>query len=241
MPARRATHRGSFAKVPSNMSGPRSAQSFADIVPALGALPLFPLPETTLFPGALLPLHIFEPRYRAMIRDVIDTHRTLSVVQIVDPDDKNEQGQPAIASIAGVGVLIDYTELPSGRFNVLVRGRARVTLAELPFTPPYRRARATILAESQQAVGASEIAGLISTATSFASLVRQRDKRFELKLPNDTDAGTLADLCAAQLLIDGRDRQRALETTNVVERVRLVTETIALQRLAIAGGAGLPN
>jgi ATP-dependent Lon protease len=235
------------------MSGPGAARSFQDIAPALAAVPVFPLPQVALFPGALLPLHIFEPRYRAMIRDVIDSHRTLCVAQIVDPARReeglaapapgspSERERPPIARVAGVGVLVDYAELPSGRFNILVRGRARVSLDELPFVPPYRRARATILASSNDAVPASDIAGLISTATSFASLVRERDKKFELRLPRDTDAGTLADLCAAQLLIDGRDRQRALEATDSAERVRLVTETIALQRLAIAGEPGPPN
>ena len=223
------------------MSSPPSAGNYKDIVPALDAVPLFPLPQTALFPGALLPLHIFEPRYRTMIRDVIDSHRTLSVVQITDASRRDEHDNPAIARIAGVGVLVDYTELPSGRFNILLRGRARVTLEELPFVAPYRRARANILQPVQESVPTSEIAALIQTATSFASVVRERDKKFELKLPRDTDAGTLADLCAAQLLIDGRDRQRALEATSVIERVRLVTETIALQRLAIAGEPGPPN
>src|SRR3954462_2326372 len=102
-----------------------------DLGPALSALPLFPLP-TVLFPGAMLPLHIFEPRYRAMIRDALDTHRALAVVLITDPNTLDEHGHPVIAEIAGAGVIVDHAELPSGRFNILVRGRARVRLEELP-------------------------------------------------------------------------------------------------------------
>ncbi len=222
------------------MSAPEST-TLRDVLPALDALPLFPLPQVALFPGALMPLHVFEPRYRTMIRDVIDGAKVLGVVQIVDVDQRDANGHPRIARVAGVGVLVDYTELPSGRFNVLVRGRARVELEELPFVPPYRRARASILPSTKEAVGPSDIAALISSATSFASIVRERDKNFEFRLPRDGDAGTLADHCAAHLLIDGRDRQKVLEATSVVERVRIVTETIALQRLALAGEAGAPN
>jgi ATP-dependent Lon protease len=222
------------------MSGPESA-TLRDVLPALEDLPLFPLPQVVLFPGALMPLHIFEPRYRAMIRDVIDGHKVLGVVQIVDPDERDAHGHPKIARVAGVGVLVDYAELPSGRFNILIRGRARVELEERPFVPPYRRAKAKILPSIREAVSPSDIAALISSATSFATLVRERDKNFDFRLPRDGDAGTLSDHCAAHLLIDGRDRQRALEATNVVERVRIVTETIALQRLALAGDAGTPN
>ena len=113
-----------------------------DLAPALSALPLFPLP-TVLFPGAMLPLHIFEPRYRQMIRDALESHRALAVVLIKNPALVDEHGHPAIADVAGAGVIVDHAELPSGRFNVLIRGRARVRISELPFIEPYRRAGAT--------------------------------------------------------------------------------------------------
>lgn len=222
------------------MSGPPSSKKLIDLAPALEALPLFPLPEVVLYPGASLPLHVFEPRYRKMLRDVLDGHRKLAIVQLKGGASE-EDPQPAMARIAGVGDVVDATELPSGRFNILVRGIARVALEELPFEPPYRRARATVLEAPSEEVPSSEIAALISAATAFATLVRERDKKFALRLPRDTEAGTLADLCAAQLLIDGRDRQRALETLEVGARVRLVTETIALQRLAIARDHGPMN
>jgi Lon protease-like protein len=230
------------------MSGPPSSnppsKRLAELAPALESLPLFPLPEVALYPGARLPLHVFEPRYRKMLRDVLDSHRKLAVVQIKRPAGRENEAleeNPPIARIAGVGEVVDSTELPSGRFNILVQGVARVTLDELPFEPPYRRARATLLVPDPEIVPSSEIAALISAATSFASLVRERDKKFALRLPRDTEAGALADLCAAQLLIDGRDRQRALEAVNIGDRVRLVTETIALQRLAIARDQGPMN
>src|SRR5580700_10422501 len=93
-----------------------------DLAAALPALPLFPLP-TVLFPGALLPLHVFEPRYRQMVRDALDTHSALGVVFVTDADALDEHGHPRIARIAGAGIIVDHAELPSGRFNILVRGR----------------------------------------------------------------------------------------------------------------------
>ncbi len=126
------------------MESPLSGK-LRDLAPALSALPLFPL-TTVLFPGAMLPLHIFEPRYRALIRDVLDTHQMLAVVMVTDQGITDEHGHPQIADIAGIGMIIDYAELPSGRFNVLLRGRARVRLQEQPFgEKPYRTARATVI------------------------------------------------------------------------------------------------
>src|SRR5262249_22145375 len=130
--------RGTLADV----EPPPSGGAFRDVAPALDALPLFPLP-TVLFPGAVLPLHVFEPRYRKMVRDVLDSHHVLAVVLITDPSELDAHGHPAIAGVATAGTVIDYTELPGGRYNILLRGRVRVKLAELPFVPPYRRAAAS--------------------------------------------------------------------------------------------------
>jgi Lon protease-like protein len=207
--------------------GPRDLRS------ALASLPLFPLPAV-LFPGAMMPLHIFEPRYRAMIRDVLGSHQTLSVVLVTDATKVDAHGHPEIASIAGVGDIIDHAELPSGRFNILLRGRARVHLDELPFVAPYRRARATVLTPPPAEVGASELSSLISAAAAFTARVREREPSFELSLPKDAPAGVLADLCAHQLILDARERQAVLETLDVPSRVRKVAEALTLQRLTLS-------
>jgi len=210
------------------------------IVAALDALPLFPLQDVVLMPGASLPLFVFEPRYKKMIRDVLDGHRALAVVQIVGgPID--EDGNPKIARVAGLGTIVDHTELPSGRFNVIVRGVARVELTELPFVSPYRRASAKVLEDQHDPVSSTAMAVLIATATAFAATVKQRDASFAFKMPKVSDAGSLADHCAQHLLIDGRDRQAALETSSVSERVRHVTETLALQQMSFASPNGAMN
>lgn len=215
---------------------PRSA----DFTAALDALPLFPLPSAVLLPGALMPLHIFEPRYRRMIRDALDGHRSLAIVCITG-NELDEHGHPPIARIAGAGTIVDYAELPSGRYNIVVKGRARVTLDELPFEPPYRRARATILPSVEDPVEATDVAGLVASANSFVALVRAREPSFELRLPSSAEPGLLADYCAQHLLVDARDRQRTLETLKVSERVQLVTETLAMQRMTLMGPAGPVN
>lgn len=218
---------------------PSKADAFAE---ALRAVPLFPLPQVVLMPGALLPLHVFEPRYRRMIRDALDTHRTIAVVQISDLEARDEHGHPAIAAVAGAGTIVDHAELPSGRFNIMVRGRARVRLAELPFEPPYRRARAEILPSNGDGLSSSELSGLLSTVTSFVSLVRARDASFEFRTPNVSEPETFVNFVAQHLLIDGRDRQKALETDRVKDRLAFVRETLALQELSLsAGGGGLAN
>lgn len=213
----------------------------ASLEAALEALPLFPLPQTVLFPECLLPLHVFEPRYRAMTKDAIETHRCIAVVLVTDATAVDDHGHPAIASVAGVGEIIDHTELPGGRYDILLRGRARVRLAELPFVPPYRRARATVLHSIATPVSSSDRAALSSSAAGFAARVRERDESFELRIPRDAPVGVVADLCAQHLIVDARERQRCLETLDEAERVRRVIEALAVQSVELGGRRGVMN
>lgn len=204
-----------------------------DLRPALDSLPLFPLQEVVLFPGAVLPLHVFEPRYKAMIRDCLASHRALAVVQITDSDNLDEHGHPGIARIAGAGVIIDHAELPEGRFNILVQGRERVRLEELPFVAPYRTARATIVPTAESGCSERDFSALVSNAAAFVTLVRDRDSRFDFRLPKDAPPGVVADICAHHLVVEASERQAILETLDLQARVLRVTEALALQRLAL--------
>jgi Lon protease-like protein len=204
----------------------------SDIAGALRALPLFPLPNAVLFPGAFLPLHIFEPRYRAMVRDVLQGHRALAVVMITAKDRIDAHGHPAIADIAGVGVIVDHVELPGGRYDILLRGRARVRLHELPFDPPYRRAEAQVISPPPEDVPPADVMALMTSASAFAALLDKAQGGFEFRFPPKASPGMLADLCAHQLVIDPRERQVILETMDVQERVRRVAEALVVQRSA---------
>ncbi|MEZ4296559.1 MAG: LON peptidase substrate-binding domain-containing protein [Polyangiaceae bacterium] len=215
-----------------------------DLDGALGALPLFPLPQAVLFPGAVLPLHVFEPRYKAMIRDCLASHRALAVVQIDETAPRDENGHPGIARVAGAGLVVDYAELSEGRYNILVRGKARVRLDELPFVPPYRTARATLLDPPDAGaptVPERDLTALISNATAFVAAVRDRDRDFDFRLPKGVPSAALADACAHHLIIDAAERQSVLETLDACERVLRVAEILALQRLALSRNAGSLN
>ena len=206
----------------------------SDLEPALEELPLFPLHQAVLFPGALLPLHVFEPRYRQLVADVLDSHATLSVPHIVDPD-ADPSGEPAIADVAGIGTIIKHQQLPGGRYNIVILGRGRVRLEELGFTPPYRRAKATLLhVDDEEPVPEVEFAAMQVAASSFMQLVRQRDPEFDLKIPKDAAPGTVTDAFAAHLVISPRERQMALEALDLRARMRHLTEVLTVQRATLA-------
>lgn len=136
--------------------------------------------------------------------------------------------------MAGVGVIVDSVSLPDGRYHILLQGRARVRLEELPFLPPYRRARATLLRSApERTPTASDIAALLSSTAGFAATMRARDPDFELPFPPHASPTQVADLAAHYLILDARERQALLEELDIRARVRRTAQTLALQTAAI--------
>src|SRR5262249_39205529 len=129
---------------------------------------------------------------------------------------------------------------PDGRFNILLHGRGRVRLEELPFVPPYRRARATLLQSVSTETPAREMTALLASASAFASDIRSRDPEFDFRIPPHTPAGPAADRGAHHPVRAARERQAILETLDIAERIRRTTEALALQHAALQGGAGGP-
>ena len=222
------------------MTPPEMGKVPSDLREALRELPLFPLHHAVLFPGALVALHVFEPRYRELVRNVLASHRALAIAHVIDPA-ADMGGTPLIAEVAGVGTIVEHMELPGGRFNIVLRGRARVRLHELPFEPPYRRAEATVISAPNPTVPSVEMAALTAATTAFAKLLRERDPDFKLRIPKDAPPSLVIDACAHHLVINPAERQSILETIDVRQRAQRVTEVLTVQRAALArpGGGSL--
>jgi ATP-dependent Lon protease len=215
-------------------------QKFQGVEAALDAIPIFPLPQVVLFPGGLLPLHIFEPRYRAMLADALRTHGAIAMVRLVEGAPEQSDGLPAIESVAGAGVILEHQPLPNGRSNVILLGQARVRLEELPFEAPYRRARATLLRDFGPAPSEEQAIALHQAVQRLVRAVQKRDAGFHFEAPTGAPAAALADLAAHHLIVSSRTRQALLANTDPRERVRVVTAELLGQvaglEHAAAGG-----
>jgi Lon protease-like protein len=214
--------------------------SDADLAIALQRVPMFPLPGVVLLPHALLPLHIFEERYRAMTRDVLKGSRFI-VVSLIAPGESQTAEKPAVQRIAGVGEIMMAHELPDGRFNLVLRGRARIRVdEELATLRPYREVAATVLPD----LPALDTEELRDADQSLRALVGQLadaipeggDILRQVVAAQDTPA-ELVDVLTAQLVYDPVTRQRLLETREVMRRIeRVSTEVVAMtSRIASPG------
>lgn len=190
---------------------------------ALSELPIFPLPNCVLLPGGLLPLHVFEPRYRELARDTLASHQLIGVARLRPGYEPYYHGRPPVYERVGVGRIICSEEMPDGRFALLLRGVARVEIAEeLPPTHAYRRVAARLL-EDRQVDHTDALAHqrrLISLCDQLADVLVQggpqlRDLVRQYDLP-----GMCADAVAATLVMDPDARQALLEACCPLERLQ---------------------
>jgi uncharacterized protein len=178
-------------------------------------IPLFPLPGVVLLPGALLPLHIFEPRYRAMVADALVGDGRIGMAMI-KPGSELSVPAPEIHRVGGAGRIIESEELPDGRYNIVLEGEFRYrVLAEVP-PAPYRVADVQELASvpfSDPGRGAQACAELRSLFDGIARSLGLPD------LPDGRlDPERLASEVALRLRYDPAELQALLETDSVPSR-----------------------
>jgi len=128
-------------------------------------LSIFPLPGAIVFPGLQLPLHIFEPRYRALVSDALVKDRRIAMIQPQAP----KEGAPLFA-IGCVGKIDEVEALDDGRYNIVLEGEARFRLLrELDVTTPYRQVEGELLPDpGDEVLSPAERASFEREARRFA-------------------------------------------------------------------------
>jgi Lon protease-like protein len=191
----------------------------------LAALPVFPLPNVVLFPGTSMALHLFEPRYRAMMQHCLDGGPRAMVIALLKPGFEHEyERQPDIHTIAGAGRIAAHRKNADGTFDLLLECVARVRLTELPFEPPFRRARCEVLPdELTDRTLALEITRNVLRALPPVEL----RARQPMPLPElDGEPGAIADLLLDRVLRSPTHKQQLLETTDVITRLLTVAHEL---------------
>ena len=204
-----------------------SLQSPAPVIlPA--EVPIFPLPETTLFPGVSRPFLIYEPRYREMIADALKGDKIIGMVRLRPGFEKDYEGRPPIYSVGCAGTIEKYEQLPDGRYVILLRGLTTFRVVSEDGAPerarkPYRLARVEPVPEL-----------LTDDERVALSTLRNRIEKLlytVLPLGADPPDPSLEDeefvnLVAQNLGMPEAARQDLLERNRVVERARALAERL---------------
>lgn len=193
-----------------------------------GRCRLFPLPGVVLFPHAVLPLHIFEPRYRQMTQDALASDKLVAIVQVRPDADWVARPEPQLEVIACLGRILNHERLPDGRFNFLLLGRKRVRiLRELEVPTLYRQAEVEILADVP--VSGQEDAirkELVSLYLEITKHVDGLDPDLEVMLKKGPPLSVVTDLLAQALGLPAAMRQELLAELRIERRAETIAEVL---------------
>ena len=209
-------------------SGLASNPPAAIALPA--TLPIFPLPDVMLFPGMSVPLHIFEPRYRAMVADALKGDRIIGMVLLRPGYEPDYERSPSVFPIGCAGVITNVTPLPDGEYNIVLRAVSKFRVTREEASKPYRIAHVTAIPD---VLADGDKAALRTLRQRVEALVAQAGGRVALpSIPQGISDEELVDGLAQFADIDPLDRQQLLERDGVLSRAAALIDL--LQRLTSA-------
>jgi Lon protease-like protein len=197
-------------------------------------IPIFPLPDVVLFPRMVLPLHIFEPRYRKMVADSLEGAKVIGLALLRPGWEDGYEGRPPVYERACAGLIEQCEPLPDGRFNLVLRGLARVRIVEELAGQPYRLARIAAITEAMGDAEALEAA----RRRALAAIGRATDGPAVLvtqpELPHDVFVNALCQ----SMSLSAVERQSLLECDTILQRYERLVEILEFRSLETAWGPG---
>jgi Lon protease-like protein len=195
-----------------------------------GNLPLFPLPNVVLFPMAVLPLHIFEPRYLAMIEHVLAGEKLMGMAFLLEGWQKDYEGRPPVHEIVCLGRILQAQTQPDGTYNILLEGIIRTVILSEDHSHPFRIATVHPAQEFQIPKGGE---GLwrqrldMLIARTDAEVSGPIRKMVGTLTGSQLPLGPVLDLLAHALPLEPKDKHEILAELTIENRARLVLEHLS--------------
>jgi uncharacterized protein len=193
-------------------------------------IPLFPLPNVVLFPEVFLPLHIFEDRYRAMIRDALAGDRMIGMVLLKPGWQDDYDGTPDVYPVGCTGLITHVERLEDGRYNIVLRGVTKFRVLEEDRQRVYRRAQVETLTEALDASAKARVRGERERLESLLAMIGgiAPDARFPDGMPDED----LINALAQYLDLEPVEKQALLEQPGLVARSSALIELLEMKSLA---------
>lgn len=194
---------------------------------AVGKLKVFPLPPVVLLPGGAVPLHIFEPRYRAMVADALATDGVFAMAQVQPGQERLLPGKPTLEPWLCLGNIAAHDKRGDGRYDLVLTGIARAKLVrELPSLSLYREVEAELVVDDPGPTAADP-----ELRQALLELIARTPDEVGEKLAQVTarvQGGPLADVVASAVIDDVERRYELLRELDVTRRVRDVADDVLM-------------
>ena len=182
-------------------------------------LPVFPLQDVMLFPNVSRPLHIFEPRYRALVADALEGDRLIGMVMLEPGYEAEYEGRPPIFPIGCAGLITEAEELPDGRYLIVLRGLVKFRIVDEDQSRAYRLAQVEALPEL---VDDAELTALGELRAALEDILAAA--RDGTSPPTGLPDEDLVNGIAQYARIEPRERQRLLEAPGPLARAEVLVE-----------------
>ena len=197
-------------------------------------VPIFPLPGAILFPRSQLPLHIFEPRYREMVRDAIDGAGQIAMIQPRRLDDDN---QAPLYPVGCVGEVVGVEELEDGRFNIVLLGSNRFRLVrEADIDAAYRCAEVDVEAFDDEEPPPLALVQRAEVEREARRLGDAMGLAVDWEAVARLDDEMLVNAIAQVAPFDVGAKQALLEQASLDGRADLLVQLMQFHRMAVTGG-----
>ena len=198
------------------------------IAPAQTALPqtipIFPLEDVMLFPEMSVPLHIYEPRYKAMIADALKGNRVIGMVLLRPGYEKDYDRSPSVFQVGCAGVINEVEELPNGEYNIVLGALTKYRITREEASKPYRVAHVTAIADT---TSQTDKAALGARRKRLEALIQESGGRTGLRgIPDGISDERLVNGISQLAHIDELDRERLLEQPNPLARADALIEIL---------------
>lgn len=197
-----------------------------------GIIPLFPLPNLVFFPNSLLPLHVFEARYRQLVDDIIDSERIIGMVLLKPGWEKNYYDKPEIFSVGCMGRIVSIEVEEDGRSNIVLYGLKRIRIDEILHDSPYRLARVNLIEDIHGTNEGAHQKRIFELISRWNSMLGKEYKSHRIVVDFSLSLGTLTDSITPQVVSNVFQMQEFLEEAKVVKRADMILEHLE-SKLAI--------
>lgn len=187
-----------------------------------GVVPLFPLSSVVFFPNTLLPLHIFENRYKELVNSALQTEKIIGMALLRPGWESDYYGNPEVYDVIGMGRIVSSDFMADGKMNIVLYGLKRARIIEVVNELPYRQAKVSIL-ENEFDMKSEELRQNIEDLINRWNLyLDEKQKAHRINVNTKLPLENLTDALGSMIFPNVFDKQRLLEEPNVENRAQII-------------------